>query len=142
MAKLSVDELLAKATESSKKKLRVENNRNTLTYMESVGWEPGPIAIPTYVIFWHYRIQYTGCDITNKASKTPFFRTFTKRIPSYRKNRQRYYLLNEGVINLTPELLEECKRYDRKHWQKKPRKKKALQLSGQEGNDTDQTRLY
>lgn len=137
MAKLSIEELLAKAEEKGKKKLRVENNSNTLRYMDAVGWEPGTQAIPTYVIFWHYRTQYTGTVIQCKVSKTPFFRTFTKRIPSYRKNQQRYYLLKEGIIELTPQLLQDCKSYDRKHWQKKPRKKKTVQLSGQEGNDID-----
>jgi hypothetical protein len=137
MSKLTVEELLAKATDNSKQRLRIENNVNTIKYMEAVGWEAGTMAIPTYVIFWHYRTQYTGTHIHSKVSKTPFFRTFNKRIPSFRKNHQRYYLVKEGIIELTPELLKDCKAYDRQHWQKKPRKKKTVQLSGQEGNDAD-----
>jgi hypothetical protein len=137
MAKLSIDELLAKAEEKEKKRVRIENNVNTLKYIERVGWESGTVAIPTYVIFWHYRTQYDGTHITSKVGKTTFFRTFSKRFPAYRKNSQRYYLLKEGIIELTPELLKTCKSYDKQHWQKKPRKKKSLQLLGQEGNDSN-----
>ncbi len=135
--KISIEELLAKAEHGTKGKLRIENNKNVIKYIETVGWEPGTLAVPTHVLFWHYRTQYAGADITNKVSKAPFFRTFSKRFPSFRKTNQRYYLLKEGIINLTPELLKVCKSYDKQHWQKKPRKKKALQLSGQEGNNAD-----
>ena len=132
---LSIDELLAVAMQKEKKKLRCENHVGVGKYIDRVGWQTGTVLIPTTVIFWHYRKVYDGVDINNKANKTVFFRTFNKRFKSFRKNKQRYYLLNDGIINLTQELYEECKRYDKQHWQKKPRKKKTVRLPGQEGNN-------
>lgn len=133
---LSIDELLAKAEGKPKRKVRCENNVNVQKYIERVGWQTGTYAVPTHVIFWHYRTQYTQTDITAKANKTVFFRTFNKRFPTYRKNNQRYYLLNEGIIEVTDELVKFCKSYDKQHWQKKKREKK-IQLSGPQGNDSN-----
>jgi hypothetical protein len=137
MTKLTIDELLAKAEDKSKQRRRIENNVNTIRYIEHYKWEAGTLAIPTCVIFWHYRTQFTETRIETKVNKTTFFRTFSKRFPSCRKNHQRYYLLKEGIIDLTPELLEKCKSYDKQHWQKKKRQKKTVQLLGQEGNNAN-----
>jgi len=135
---LTIEELLAKAEDKSKQRLRVENNVNTLKYIERVGWKAGTYAVPTCVIFWHYRTQYTGTHLQAKVKKIVFFRTFGKQFRSYRDAGQRYYLLNEGVINVTPELLKECRAYDKQHWQKAPRKKKeVVQLPRQEGDDSN-----
>ena len=127
--KLTIAQLLAKVEVKSRKRVRVENNVNVIKYIDAVGWEVGTTLIPTYVIFWHYRKQGNN----NLVTKTPFFRTFNKRFPSYRKNTQRYYLLKEGIINITPELLREAKIYDSQYWKRK--KKAKVQLSGQEGHN-------
>lgn len=125
---LSIEELLAKATEATKPRRRIENNKNALRYIEETGWEAGTLLIPTYVIFWHYRNQW-ACDRHYKANKTVFFRTFNKSFPAVRKNNQRFYLLKEGIIELTPEVLKDAKQYDKTFWAKKVR------LPKQEGND-------
>jgi hypothetical protein len=116
--KPSIEELLAKVEEKGKPRRRIENNVNTLRYIDEVGWEAGTLSIPTYVIFWHYRTQWAG-DRHLKANKTVFFRTFNKKFPPARKTAQRYYLLKEGIIELTPEVLKEAKAYDKQFWTKK-----------------------
>jgi hypothetical protein len=121
---LSIEELLAKATEATKPKRRIENNKNTLRYIEETCWEAGTLAIPTYVIFWHYRNVWK-CDRHYKANKTVFFRTFNKKFPAYRKHDQRYYLLKEGIIELNEEILKEAKAYDKQHWKKKEKTKNS-----------------
>lgn len=137
MTKLSIDELLEKAEQKQKKPRRSENHRDVQRYIEAMKIETGTTAVPTYVIFYHYRSIYDGSHFNTKANKTVFFRTFGKRFPTYRKNKQRYYLIND-FIQITDELLRVAKIYDKQHWQKKPRKKKSgVQLSGQEGNDSN-----
>lgn len=128
----SIEELLAKASEATKKKLRIENNKNTLRYIEETGWEAGTMAIPTYVIFWHYRNEWK-CDRHYKANKTVFFRTFNKKFPTYRKTTQRYYLLKEGIIELTDEVLKEAKLYDKIHWKRKTKVRPSEQVGNDEG---------
>lgn len=96
MKTLSIEELLAKAEDKSSSRRRCENNVNVQKYIDRVGWEAGTLVVPTYVIFWHYRKIYEETHYKSKANKTVFFRTFNKRFPSYRKNNQRFYLLNEG----------------------------------------------
>lgn len=116
--KPSIEELLARVADSSKKKLRVENNSNTLRFLDETKLEAGTTAFPTFVIFWYYRNVWPG-DRHNKANKTVFFRTFNKKFPSYRVGKQRYYLLKDGVIELNDEVIERAKIYDKTFWAKK-----------------------
>lgn len=116
--KHSIDELLARVADSSKKKLRVENNSNVLRFIEESKLETGTLAVPNFVIFWHYRNIWKG-DRHYKANKTVFFRTFGKKFPAYRNGKQRYYLLKEGVIELNDEVIEKAKIYDKQFWAKK-----------------------
>ncbi len=120
--KPSIEELLARVADSSKKRRRIENNTNTLRFIEETKLEPGTVAYPTYVIFWHYRNNWPG-DRHHKANKTVFFRTFNRKFPQYRVGKQRYYLLKEGVIELNDEIKKEAKSYDKQHWAKKAPKK-------------------
>lgn len=149
---LSIDDLLAKA-EAKKRKVRCENDSRVLRYLENTKLEPGVLKVPTYVIYWHYRVLYTypGIFNQNKAKKVTFFRTFSKRFPQVRKKFQRYYLLNPdqlaeivheiepGVFAIKPEVLETAKAYDNQYGQpKQPKvKKKRVQSLGQEGNSPD-----
>lgn len=127
--KPSIDDLLNRIEQDKKPKLRIENNVNTLRYINEVGWEAGTLAIPTYVIFWHYRNVWKG-DRHAKANKTVFFRTFNKKFPPARKSKQRFYLLKEGIIELTPEILKEAKSYDKQHWSKKEKKIQSHEQKG------------
>jgi hypothetical protein len=124
--KPSIDELLAKVAEGSKPRRRIENNTNVLRFIDETKLEAGTVAYPNSVIFWYYRNVWPG-DRHYKANKIVFFRTFNKKFPNYRIGKQRYYLLNEGVIPLTDEVKKEAKSYDKQFWSKK--EKKSVQLS-------------
>lgn len=142
--KLSIEELLAKVESKSKPtRKRLEKHTNTLRYIREFNFEAGTMKVPTYVIFWHYRIKWEGPDRHQKANKTVFFRTFNQNFPSYRNGKQRYYLLKEGVIEVTPEIIKEAKLYDQTKWKRKNKKAQKgtpdLQLSGQEGNFSNET---
>lgn len=116
--KHSIDDLLAKVADTSKKRKRIENNTNVLRFIEESALEAGTQAVPNYVIFWHYRNIWKG-DRHYKANKIVFFRTFGRKFPAYRVGKQRYYLLKEGVIELTDETKEKARIYDKQHWAKK-----------------------
>lgn len=151
MSDLSIDELLSKA--EGKKRVRCENDSRVITFIERKQLQAGALLVPTYVIYWFYRQIYTypGLFNQNKANKVTFFRTFKKRFPQYRKNRQRYYLLEpsqiieltdtveqngETIIKLKEEVLQKAKEYDKAYGK---RKKKTLQLPRQEGDSSDET---
>jgi hypothetical protein len=145
----SIDDLLNRATGKSTK-LRCENDSRVIRYIEKTQLEPGILAVPTYVIYWHYRQVYTypGLFDQNKAKKVIFFRTFSKRFPQYRKKLQRYYLLNpsqlsdlieeiDGTIRIKEEVLKTAKAYDKNYGNQK--RKKKVRLSEQEGDSPDAT---
>lgn len=114
MANLTVEELLAKVAEGKKPNRRIENNANVLRFIEECKIESGTKAYPTYLIFWYYRMVWKG-DRHAKANKIVFFRTFSKSFPSYRHGKQRFYLLSENFLEITPEILEKADLYDRQH---------------------------
>lgn len=116
--KHSIDDLLARVAEGSKKRRRIENNANTLRFIEESKLEIGTLAVPTYVVFWYYRNIWKG-DRHYKANKIVFFRTFGRKFPAYRAGKQRYYLLKEGVIEVNDAIKKEAKSYDKQHWARK-----------------------
>jgi hypothetical protein len=114
--KPSIDELLAAVTQAdSKKRIRIENNANTLRYISEMKLEPGTKAVPNFVIFWHYRQIWEGSDNRWKVNKIVFFRTFSKKFPSHRIGKQRFYLLKDDCIEINDKILEEAKLYDKKY---------------------------
>lgn len=124
--KPTVDELLARVANSSKKRLRIENNANVLRFIEETKLEAGTQAVPNFVIFWYYRNNWKG-DRHHKANKIVFFRTFSQKFPDYRVGNQRYYLLKEGVIEVNDEIIKEAKSYDKQFWAKKPKKVQSVE---------------
>lgn len=115
--KPTIEELLAAVQEraSKPKKKKIENHSNTLRYIEEMGLESGTQAVPNYVIYWHYRAIWKGSDRRYKANKIVFFRTFCKKFKSHRVGSQRFYLLKEGAIELSADILKEALSYD-KHY--------------------------
>lgn len=133
--KLSTEELLARVAEGSKPRRKIENNVNVLRFMSETGLEAGTQAVPTYVLFWYYRNVWPG-DRHYKAKKIVFFRTLSQKgIPQYRVGKQRYYLIKEGLIELTDEVIKQAKIYDKQFWAKK--EKASVQSPEQTGNSED-----
>jgi hypothetical protein len=146
----SIEDLLQRAT-GKKKGTRVENDSRVLRYLEKTKMEPGLLKVPTYFIYWHYRQVYTypGLYDQNKAKKVVFFRTFGKRFPQYRRNTQRFYLLDplhlsefvdklevngEVIYKFKEDVLSKAKNYDKTYGQQK-KKNKSVQLLRPEGDN-------
>lgn len=116
MTKPTIDELIAAVTQvDNKKRRRIENHSNTLRYIDEMKLEPGTVAVPNFVIYWHYRTKWDGSDKRYKANKIVFFRTFSKKFPAHRVGKQRFYLMKEGCIEINEQVLEEAKLYDKKY---------------------------
>ena len=75
---------------------------------------PGLERVPTYVIFYTYRVKWQGIYRSHKANKIVFFRAFNKHFSQVRTGKQRYYLLDGEAFDLTREGLLEAKHYDEK----------------------------
>lgn len=121
----SIEELLKlieEKPENSKKKK--EDNKNVIEFINEFQIESGTQAIPNYLIFYIYRTLWRVDEVRKKAKKITFFQTFSKHFPAYRKNHQRYYLLKEGLFDVTDEILKAAKQYDKQHWQSKKVQKK------------------
>lgn len=120
----SIEELLKLIEEKPKSEKRSrEDNKNVLEFMKELGIESGTEAIPNYLIFYVYRCLWKPDEQKRKAKKITFFQTFGKHFPDYRKNKQRFYMLKEGLFNVTEEVLKAARQYDKQHWQSKKAQK-------------------
>jgi hypothetical protein len=124
----SIEELLKLIEEKpSKKRKEREESRNVLEFIQELNVESGTEAIPNFLIFYIYRCLWKPEDQKRKVKKITFFQTFGKKFPLYRKNKQRYYMLKEGLFKVNDELIKAAKQYDKQHWQsKKPQKKVSV----------------
>lgn len=133
---LTIDELLAAVKDADKKKRRkIENNSNTNRYIDEMKLEPGLVAVPNFVIYWHYRAVWKGSDRAYKANKIVFFRTFCQKFPAHRIGKQRYYMLKEGCIEINEKILEEAKLYDKKYVRFKKEEKRSGEVPEQSSGD-------
>lgn len=108
----SVEELLARVTEGKKPRKKIETHSNVVRYIAEFKLEPGTLNIPSYVIYWHYRMVFETAR-HHKANKIVFFRTFSKTFTQYRHGKQRFYLVAPGVIPMDPESLAKAADYEK-----------------------------
>lgn len=71
--------------------------------------------IPTYVIFYTYRVKWQGISRNHKLNKITFFRLFNKMFEQVRHGKQRFYRLDPNSFDLTREGLLEAKHYDERY---------------------------
>jgi hypothetical protein len=122
----SIEELLKLIEEKPKStKKQREDNRNVIGFIEEFRIESGTCAVPNYLIFYVYRCVWKQDESKKKAKKITFFQTFGKKFPDFRKNRQRYYMLKEGLFDVNEEVLKTAKQYDKQHWQSKKSQKEV-----------------
>lgn len=122
----SIEELLKLIEEKPKSSKRQrEDNKNVLEFIEDLKMESGTCAVPNYLIFYIYRCIWKPNENKRKVKKITFFQTFGKKLPSFRRNYQRYYMLREGLFNTNEELLKAAKQYDKQHWQNKKSQKEV-----------------
>lgn len=121
----SIEELLKLIEQKPRsERKQKQDDKDVLEFINDLGIESGTEAIPNYLIFFIYRSVWKPDQSKKKAKKITFFQTFGKHFPDYRKNRQRYYMLKEGVFNVNEEVLKAAKQYDKQHWQSKKTQKK------------------
>lgn len=122
----SIEELLelVKSRPAGKRKEK-EDNRNVLDFITELGIESGTQAVPNYLIFYVYRTLWKPEDSHKKAKKITFFQTFGKKFPDYRHGKQRFYMLKEGLFDVSEEMKKAARIYDKQHWQTKKVSKKV-----------------
>lgn len=120
----SIEELLKLIEEKPKSSRKPrEDNKNVMEFISSLGIESGTEAIPNYLIFYIYRCIWNPEEQKRKAKKITFFQTFSKHFPDYRKNKQRFYMLKEGLFDVNEDVLKAARQYDKQHWQIKKTQK-------------------
>lgn len=116
----SIEELLKIIEEKPKTgKKQKADNKDVLDFITELDIKSGLKAIPNYLIFYIYRCVWHPNNQKRKAKKITFFQTFSRHFPSYRKNDQRYYMLNDGIFEVNDEVLKAAKQYDKQYWQTK-----------------------
>lgn len=133
----SIEELLKLVNERPKKEKRnKEDHRDVLEFIKELNIESGTQAVPTYLIFYFYRSLWNPENTKRKAKKITFFQTFGRYFNDFRKNTQRYYLLKDGLFNVTEDVIKAAKQYDKQHWQSKKTQKKVSASEQEWGENT------
>lgn len=109
---LNTEELVEIAGSSSPKK---RDNKTTTVdrFIRRLGITRGSKRVPNYLIYYIYMTQHSEVH-ANKVNKIPFFRHFGQEFEQVRWGKQRFYLI-DWPIEVTKELLERAKSYDRKY---------------------------
>lgn len=130
----SIEELLKIVNERPSKNRKIkEDHRDVMDFINELNIESGTQAVPTYLIFYFYRSLWKPDNTKRKAKKITFFQTFGRYFNDFRENTQRYYLLKEGLFNVTEDVIKAAKQYDKQYWQSKKTQKK-VSTSEQEGS--------
>jgi hypothetical protein len=127
MSDKSIEELLKLVSEnkpSAPSKRVTGNNKTVLKFIQDLNIESGTVKVPNFVIFYYYRrIWNSAMDQQRyKTSKHAFFVTFGKHFVQHRQANQRYYLIKEGIFDLSEEAQKKADEYDRNHWAKAKKK--------------------
>jgi hypothetical protein len=105
-------------------------------FIKSFGIQEGIDRVPTYVIYYTYRIKWLKEKQQNKTNKINFFRTFKSFFKMVRTGQGRYYLLNGDAFDLTREGRLEAKNYDKQETKRvkttRKRKKEKNKVSKSE----------
>lgn len=72
-------------------------------FIETMGVVRGPDRIPNYVVFYTYKKIYKKALGEKRYSKVFFFKCMSKFFDSARVGKQRYYLLDKSVFDMTKE---------------------------------------
>jgi len=90
---------------------RVKKHKSILTFIKHYQLKPGTVLIPTYLIYYYYKVKYSHSHVV-KVGKTEFFRVFNMFFEQKRKTNQRYYLLDDS-LEITDEILTLAKSHSR-----------------------------
>jgi hypothetical protein len=122
-------ELVKKTSEErvEQKQIKKEESHPVRKFINEYPVKPGLVKVPTYVLYYTFRVLYKGSpDIT----KHKFFLEFKKMFKQVRNNDQRYYLLDATNLPMTREGLLEAKYYDERNSNGKRKEKKEAKIKG------------
>jgi hypothetical protein len=127
MSNIDLDELnkLIEQEEELKKPTvqpKERENKDVLKFIRDHQLTPGENKVPTYVIYYVFT-RWTLKKWKRRWKKEEFFRTFKKHFEQKRHGNQRFYMVNDA-IELTDELYEKAKKYDKTYKRKKDKKSK------------------
>jgi hypothetical protein len=120
----SIEELLKLIEEKPKARKVKSDNKDVMDFISQMNIKSGSRVVPNYLIFYIYRCVWCPENAKRKAKKITFFQTFSKHFPDYRKNKQRYYMLESEIFEVNEEVLKAARQYDKQHWQSKKTQKK------------------
>lgn len=119
----SIEELLKLIEEKPRSKKVKSDNKDVMDFISEMNIKSGTKIVPNYLIFYIYRCVWKTESVKRKAKKITFFQTFSRHFPDYRKNKQRYYMLESEIFDVDEEVLKAARQYDKQHWQSKKTQK-------------------
>ena len=105
----------------------MEDNSNVREFLRELEITDGLTLVPTYIIYYRYKKVWRPHG--TKLSKIAFFRKINKVFETKRTNSTRYYLLNEGVFDLSKESLDDARKFDKRYRNKIQKKGKPQKQS-------------
>lgn len=95
----------------------IEDSSNLKKYIADLKIQAGDIEVPNFIIYNHYVENWQPHG--KKLSKVEFFRKFNKLFEQKRKTSIRYYLLCDGIFDVSKDAIREGKEKDKTRENKK-----------------------
>ena len=124
----TTEELTVIASKKGKAITTLANdNSNVKEFLREYVVKDGSTLVPNYIIYYSYCKKWRPTG--NKLSKIGFLRKFSVVFEAKRTNKTRYYLLEEGVFDISEEALNEAKEFDKRSSNKIKRKNEQKKQS-------------
>ena len=103
-------ETLRDRIKKNKETISEEFNGDTVReFISDFSIEKGVDKIPTHILYYVYEFRFKTEGL--KLKSTAFFRQFKKYVEPYRKNKQRYYLINKSKLLIDRKLMLEAEQH-------------------------------
>lgn len=89
-----------------------DKDKSVSEFVKKFNIRAGTKRIHNFIVFFYYRQKFQYAPKLNKIS---FFKEFSKLFPKARVGSQRYYLIDEGVFEMTREVRTEAKYYEQEY---------------------------
>lgn len=118
---LSIEQLMGIAsTDKEVISTLFEDKSNVRDFLREYGVTDGDALVPNYKVYYDYCKKWKPTG--KKLSKIGFLRKLSIVFRTKRTNNTRYYLLNEGVFDLSEDALNEAKKFDERYRRKVAKK--------------------
>lgn len=120
---LTIEELMEVVGKDAKTVSNLRDDKsNVREFLREYGVTDGSTLVPNYKVYFDYCRKWRPQG--KKLSKIGFLRKFSVVFESHRKTKVRYYLLDEGVFDISEEAINEAKEFDRRSRNKIRKKNK------------------